>query len=182
MVLISVPSFVIISLLILLFGYYARWLPLMWPTSTTATIGQYASACVIPVLSLMFGTIASFTRYTRAELCEVMSSDFLLLARTKGLSRSQCVVRHALRNSMVPLVPMVIGQFVGIMAGSMVLENLYTIPGIGNLFVDAITRRDYNVLMVDMAVYTMIGLLANLLVDLSYGVVDPRIRMGAKAS
>lgn len=180
MVFISVPSFVIISLLILFFGYYGNLLPQIWPTADQPTVSQYALACVIPVLSLMFGTIAVFTRYTRAELCEVMSSDFLLLARTKGLNKSQCVVRHALRNSMVPLVPMIIGQFVGILSGSMVLEQLYNIPGIGSLFVTAIEKRDYNVLMVDMAVFTMIGLLANLLVDLSYGIVDPRIRMGAK--
>ena len=110
-----------------------------------------------------------------------MSSEFLLLARTKGLSRNQCIVRHALRNSLVPIVPMIIGQFIGILSGSMVLEQLYGIPGIGTLFVTCITRRDYNVLLVDMAVYTVIGLVANLFVDLSYGIVDPRIRMGAKA-
>ena len=182
MVFISVPSFVIISLLILIFGYNLHALPMMWPSSENPTIAQYASAMIIPVLSLMFGTIATFTRYTRAELCEVMSSEFLLLARTKGLNKRQCVTKHALRNSMVPLVPMIIGQFIGILSGSMVLENIYTIPGIGSLFVTAINKRDYNVLMVDMTVFTIIGLLANLLVDLSYGIVDPRIRMGAKAA
>lgn len=182
MIFISVPSFVIISLLILVFGSMTHLLPLMWPSSANPSAGAIASAMVIPVLSLMFGTIATFTRYTRAELCEVMSSEFLLLARTKGLSRFQCVTKHALRNSLVPIVPMIIGQFVGIMSGSMVLEQLYSIPGIGNLFVQAITLQDYNVLMVDMAVFTMIGLFANLFVDLSYGLVDPRIRMGAKAA
>jgi ABC-type dipeptide/oligopeptide/nickel transport system permease component len=76
---------------------------------------------------------------------------------------------------------MIIGEFVGILSGSMILEQLYNIPGIGSLFVNCISSRDYNVLLVDMAVYTTIGLLANLLVDLSYGIIDPRIRMGAKA-
>jgi ABC-type dipeptide/oligopeptide/nickel transport system permease component len=111
-----------------------------------------------------------------------MSSEFLLLARTKGLTKSQCIVRHALRNSMVPIVPMIIGEFVGILSGSMVLEQLYSIPGIGSLFVECIRYKDWNVLLVDMALYTMIGLVANLLVDLPYGIIDPRIRMGAKAS
>jgi ABC-type dipeptide/oligopeptide/nickel transport system permease component len=134
---------------------------------------------VIPVLSLTFGTVAGFTRYTRAELCEVMSSEFLLLARTKGLSKRQCVVRHALRNSMVPIVPMVIGEFIGILGGSMILEQLYGINGIGSLFIECISFKDWNVLLVDMATYTLIGLFANLFVDLSYGIVDPRIRMGA---
>ena len=180
MVLISVPSFVIISLLMLLFAFKLHWLPSAWP-SDNVDVGTKIAGYVIPVMALSFGTIASFTRYTRAELCEVMSSEFLLLARTKGLTRNQCIVRHALRNSMVPIVPMIIGQFIGILSGSMVLEQLYGIPGIGTLFVKCITLRDYNVLLVDMAVYTLIGLFANLMVDLSYGIVDPRIRMGAKA-
>jgi oligopeptide transport system permease protein OppB len=182
MVMISVPSFVVISLLMLLLCFRLQWLPSQWPTGADVAFGERAAGYVIPVLSLSFGSIAAFTRYTRAELCEVMSSDFLLLARTKGLSKSQCVVRHAMRNSLVPIVPMIIGQFVGILSGSMVLEQLYGIPGIGTLFVDCISKKDYNVLFVDMAIYTVIGLFANLLVDLSYGIVDPRIRMGAKAA
>lgn len=180
MVFISVPSFVIISLLMLLFSFQLNWLPSGWPLSENPTSGEIAKALVIPVLTICAGTIAGFTRYTRAELCEVMSSEFLLLARTKGLTKRQCVTRHALRNSLVPIVPMIIGEFIGILSGSVILEQLYQIPGIGRLFVQCITARDYNVLLVDMAVMTMISLFANLLVDISYGIVDPRIRMGAK--
>lgn len=181
MVFISVPSFVVISLLMLWLSFSTGWLPSSWPKQG-ATIAAYAKAMVIPVFSLAVGTIATFTRYTRAELCEVMSSEFLLLARTKGLTKTQCLFKHALRNSMVPLVPMVIGQFIGILSGSMILEQLYGIPGIGSLFIDCINSRDYNVLLVDMAVFTTISLVASLLVDISYGIVDPRIRMGAKAA
>lgn len=180
MIFISIPSFVIISFLILWLGFKGN-LPSQWPTGSGVTTADYAAALVIPVLSLCFGTVALFTRYTRAELTEVMSSEFLLLARTKGLTRGQAVVRHALRNSMVPIVPMIIGQFISILSGSVVLEQLYVIPGIGRLFVESITYHDYNVLLVDMAFYTLIGLFANLLVDLSYGIVDPRIRMGASS-
>lgn len=180
MVFISVPSFVTISLLLLWLSHSTGLLPTIWPKDGAST-GQYVQAMVIPVLSLCFGTIAGFTRYTRAELTEIISSEFLLLARTKGLTKRQCIIRHALRNSMVPIVPMIIGEFVGILSGSMILEQLYSIPGIGSLFVLCINNKDYNVLLVDMAVYTVIGLLANLLVDLSYGIIDPRIRMGAKA-
>lgn len=182
MVFISVPSFVVILLLMLWLAFGAHVLPPSWPSAKDAPVSEYALAMVIPVLSLSFGTIATFTRYTRAELCEVMSSDFLLLAKTKGLSKTQCIMRHALRNSLVPIVPMVIGQFIGILSGSVVLEQLYNIQGIGRLFVESISRQDYNVLLVDMAIFTLISLGAGLLVDLSYGIVDPRIRMGAKAS
>jgi oligopeptide transport system permease protein len=179
MIFISVPSFVVITLLILLFGYLLRWLPSQWP-SIAAPLLNRVLGFVIPVMSLSFGTIAGFGRFMRAELTEIMSSEFLLLARTKGLTKRQAVIRHALRNSLVPLVPAIIGQFIGILSGSIILENLYGIPGIGNLFLTAISAKDYNVIMVDMAVFTMIGLFAALLVDITYGIVDPRIRMGAR--
>jgi len=182
MIFISVPSFVTISLLLLILGYNTHWLPTQWPAASTATTAAYAKALVIPVLALTFGTVAVFTRYTRAELTEVMSSEFLLLARTKGLTKRQCIVRHALRNSMVPIVPMIIGQFISVLSGSIILEQLYRISGIGGLYIEALNAKDWNVLLVDMTLLTVIGLTANLFVDLSYGIVDPRIRMGAKAA
>lgn len=181
MIFISVPSFVLISFLILAFKQIPGF-PIRWPSQANAAADPLLAveAYIIPVLSLSFGSICSFARYTRAELCEVMSSEFLLLARTKGLTRAQSVTRHALRNSLVPIVPMIIAQFISILSGSMVLEQIYGIPGIGSLFVTALTGKDYPVIMVDMAVYTLIGLFATLIIDLSYGIVDPRIRMGAK--
>ncbi|HKL84259.1 MAG TPA: ABC transporter permease [Bacilli bacterium] len=179
MIFISIPSFVMITFLLIIFAYGLKWLPTQWP-SDNAPLDVRVLGFVLPVASLAFGSIAGFARYTRAELAEIMSSEFLLLARTKGLTKTQSVIRHALRNSLVPIIPMIIGEFVGLLAGSMILENLYGIPGIGSLFITAIQQKDYNVVMVDMAMYTMIGLLATLLVDLSYGIVDPRIRMGAK--
>jgi len=179
MIFISIPSFVFITFLMLFFAYNLGWLPSQWPPQGV-NMSIRVRAYIIPVAALSFGTIAGFTRYTRAELTEIMSSEFLLLARTKGLTKRQTVIRHALRNSLVPIVPMIIGQFIGILSGSMILEKLYGIPGIGGLFVTAITNKDYNVVMVDMALYTTIGLFAGLLVDLSYGIVDPRIRMGAR--
>ena len=126
------------------------------------------------------GSIAGYCRFTRAELCEVMSSEYLLLARTKGLTKRQAILRHALRNAMVPIVPSILAEFLSIMGGSMILENLYGIPGIGRLFVQALNGKDYNVLFVDMAIFTTFGLLAGVLLDISYGFIDPRIRMGAK--
>lgn len=179
MVFISIPSFVMITFLLIIFAYGLKWLPTQWP-SDGAPLDIRAMGFILPVASLSFGSIAGFARYTRAELSEIMSSEFLLLARTKGLTKTQAVVRHALRNSLVPIIPMIIGEFVGLLGGSLILENLYGIPGIGNLFITAITQKDYSVVMVDMAVYTIIGLFATLLVDLSYGIVDPRIRMGAR--
>lgn len=179
MVFISIPSFVLITFVMAIFCYGLGWLPTKWPDQTAAASIKVA-AFVVPVLCLSFGSICGYTRFTRAELCEVMSSEYLLLARTKGLTKRQSIMRHALRNAMVPIVPSILAEFLSIMGGSMILENLYGIPGIGSLFVDALNKQDYNVLFVEMAIFTTFGLCAGVLVDISYGFIDPRIRMGAK--
>jgi len=182
-VFISVPSFIIITFSIMILAYQTKWLPSQWP-SIQASADLRAKGFIIPVFALGAGTICAYARWVRAELTDVMESEFLLLARTKGLTRRQAIVRHALRNSLVPIFPMLIGEIIGALSGSMVLEQLYGIPGIGTLYITALgspgKTTDYNVLMVDMALVTMIGLFASLLVDLSYGFIDPRIRMGAK--
>ena len=166
MVLISIPSFVLITFLMLLFCYSTKLLPTQWPASTAPT-SQKVLGYIIPIVSLSLGSIAGYTRFVRAELCEVMSSDYLLLARTKGLTKRQAILRHALRNAMVPIVPAILAEFLSIMGGSMILEKLYGIPGIGSLFVEALTSKDYNVLFVDMAIFTTFGLMAQVLLDIS---------------
>ncbi len=179
MVLISLPGFVLITFLMLLLCYNSSLLPTQWPNPTDP-IGQKVLGYIIPVVCLSLGSICGYCRFVRAELCDVLASDYLLLARTKGLTKSQSVMRHALRNAMVPIFPSILAEFIGIMGGSMILEGLYGIPGIGSLFVDAIGTEDYNILFVDMAIFTTIGLFAGVLLDLSYGFIDPRIRMGEK--
>jgi ABC-type dipeptide/oligopeptide/nickel transport system permease component len=116
----------------------------------------------------------------RAELCEILESDFLLLARTKGLTRKQAIVRHALKNAMVPIFPWILGEIIGLLSGSMILESLYGIPGIGKLFITVLNYKDFDILFVDMAIMTTISLVSGVVLDLSYGFIDPRIRMGAK--
>lgn len=177
--LIAIPGFVLISYLIL-FAYNSNGaLPPFWP-SDSAPLATKISGYIIPVLALSIGSIAGYGRFVRAELCEVLSSEYLLLARTKGLTRGQAILRHAFRNSMVPVLPSVVAEFIAILGGSMILESLYQIPGVGRLYIAAFQQNDYNLLMTDMAFYTIIGLLASIIVDLSYGFIDPRIRMGAK--
>lgn len=179
MILISVPSFVLITFLVLIFGYGLKWLPTEWPKSYY-DLDVKVLGYIIPVFSLSLGSICGYCRFTRAELCDVLSSDYLLLARTKGLTKTQAVLRHAMRNAMVPILPSILAEIVGVLGGSMILEKIYNIPGIGNIFFQALSIKDYNLLMVDMAVFTLIGLLAGIILDLSYGFLDPRIRMGAK--
>ena len=179
MVFISIPSFVVISFLIYFLCYKAQVLPSMWPTPSDTTATKVL-AYIIPVMALSFGSICGYTRFVRAELCEVMSSEYLLLARTKGLTKNQAITRHALKNAFVPILPSILAEFIGIFGGSMILEKLYGIPGIGDLYIRSINEKDYAVLMVDMAIFTTVGLLAGIVLDLSYGFIDPRIRMGEK--
>lgn len=179
MVLISIPSFVFISMLVLIFGYALNWLPTSWPQDTAPTATRVAGY-VLPVASGAFGGICGYQRMVRGELVEAMASDYLLLARTKGLSKTQTVTRHALRNAMVPVLPIILSSIIGVLSGSAILESIYSIPGIGGLFIQAINSKDYNVLMFDMAVFTTIGLLSGIILDLSYGFLDPRIRMGER--
>lgn len=179
MILISVPSFVLITFMIMIFGYNLKLLPTEWPKSFYPT-SQKVLGYIIPVVALSLSAICGYCRFTRAELCDVLSSDYLLLARTKGLTKRQAVLRHALRNAMVPILPSILAEIIGVLSGSMILESLYNIPGIGTIFINALNYRDYNLLMVDMAIFTMIGLLASIVLDLSYGFLDPRIRVGEK--
>ena len=109
-----------------------------------------------------------------------MTSDFMLLARTKGLTRAQATVRHALRNSMVPVFPIILGEFIGILQGSLIIEKIFGIPGVGQLYVNSITSLDYNFFMLLSAFYTLVGLVSGIVVDISYGFIDPRIRMGER--
>lgn len=180
MLFISVPSFVYAFLVQYFFCFKLGWFPFLMEASTNYFSWSMFVSIIPPIMSLAFGTVARFTRSTRAELTEVLTSEFMLLARTKGLTKSQATVRHALRNSMVPIFPMILGEFISILAGSLVIERIFTIPGVGGLYVDAINNLDYNFFLLDTAFYTIIGLASGILVDISYGIIDPRIRMGAR--
>jgi ABC-type dipeptide/oligopeptide/nickel transport system permease component len=171
MLVISVPSFVYAFLFQYLFGY-------VWQVLPPLANGFPAGWAVLPVMSLCFGSIAGFARYTRAELTEVLTSDFMLLARTKGLTRAQATWRHAFRNSLVPIFPMILGEFIGALSGSLIIENIFSVNGVGYLYLQSINTRDYDVFQFVSMFYIIIGLLGTLVVDLSYGIVDPRIRMG----
>ncbi len=132
------------------------------------------------IIALSFSTIAGLTRFTRAELTETLTSDYMLLARAKGLTRAQATTRHAMKNAMVPILPMILSSFIGILGGSFVIEKIFAIPGVGDLYIKAITFRDYDIFMIDTIFYVTIGLLGGIITDLSYGFIDPRIRMGEK--
>lgn len=181
MLFISVPSFVDAFLLQYIFGYKFHALPPIVSSVTEAggwLTPKMFQSMILPVLAMSFGSIAGYARYTRAELTEVLTSDFMLLARTKGLTRAQATVRHAFRNSLVPIFPMILGEILMMLSGSIIIETIFSVNGVGGLLLDAINNRDLDVYQFVSMFYILIGLLGGLVVDISYGLVDPRIRMG----
>ncbi len=224
MVFISVPSFVVSSLLLYFVCFKFGWLPKEMlayaditkiyqnePIATNETLLQIVRflnnnysiknvftytqdglnlqfyfnkemfLSMLPaVFAMSFGSIAGYARFTRAELTEVLTSEFMLLARTKGLTKAQATTRHALRNSMVPIFPSIVGEFISVLSGSLIIESIFGIPGVGGLYLDSINNQAYDFFMLLSGFYLLVGLAAGLVIDLSYGVIDPRIRMGAK--
>lgn len=182
---VSVPSYVYAFLVQYIFYFKLKWVPTNVMYSLQDAGGSYFTwkmftSLILPILALSFGEIAGLCRFTRAELTETLTSDYMLLARTKGLTKSQATIRHALKNAMVPILPMIISSFIGILGGSMVIEQIFSIPGIGSLYINSINQLDYDIFMLDSIFYTFVGLLAGIVVDISYGFIDPRIKMGQK--
>ena len=180
MILIAVPSIVYAFLIQYIFCFKLKLFPLMMATGTDYFTSEMFLSMLPAVLSLCLGSIAGYARYTRAELTEVLTSEFMLLARTKGLTRGQATLRHALRNAMVPIFPMILSEFVAVLSGSMIIEKIFAIPGVGMMYLTSIQVLDYDFFLLLSGFYTLVGLLAGIVVDISYGFIDPRIRMGAR--
>ena len=173
---ISIPSFVFASLM----QYCLTYLWPVFPTLYDATGGIWVQlySMILPILALALGPIATIGRYLRGELIENLGSEYLLLARTNGLSPTQATVRHAFRNSLVPISNTIIGLLTGIMGGSLVIEKMFAVPGMGGQLVDSIMAGDHFLTVALLIFYSAISLVTILLVDLSYGIIDPRIRVG----
>ncbi|HIZ72862.1 MAG TPA: ABC transporter permease [Candidatus Gallimonas intestinavium] len=178
--LISVPSIVLGLIVQYVFCFKLQWFPLTMNSGFNYFTWPMFRSMLPAVFSLCLGSIAGYARFTRAELTEVLTSEFMLLARTKGLTRGQATLRHALRNAMVPIFPMILSEFVLVLSGSLVIERMFSIPGVGRLYLDSITYQDYDFFMLLSGFYTLVGLLAGIVTDISYGFIDPRIRMGAR--
>ena len=182
MIIVSVPSFIYGFLVQYFLCFKLRWFSPIFDASKGAFSWAAFKTYVPAILCLSFGSIAGYARTLRAELSEILTSDYLLLARTKGLTRNQATVRHALRNAMVPIFPAILGEFISVMSGSLIIEQMFSIPGVGKLYVNSIQASppDYNFFMLLSAFYTLIGLLAGIVIDISYSIIDPRIRVGAR--
>ena len=178
--LISLPSIVLALLIKYVFCFKLSWFPLDMSTSNDYFTWDVFKSMLPAVFALCLGSIAGYARYTRAELSEVLTGEFMLLARTKGLTKSQAIARHAMRNSMVVIFPSILSEFISVLSGSLIIEKMFLINGVGGLYLSAITNQDYDAFMLLSGFYTLIGLTAGIVIDISYGIIDPRIRMGAK--
>jgi ABC-type dipeptide/oligopeptide/nickel transport system permease component len=178
--LISTPSIVLGLLIQYVFCFKLQWFPLLMSTSNDYFTWEVFHSMLPAVFALCLGSIAGYARYTRAELSEVLTSEFMLLARTKGLTKGQAIARHAMRNSMVVIFPAILGEFIGVLSGSLIIESMFGVNGVGGLYLNSINYQDYDFFMLLSAFYTLVGLTAGIVIDISYSIIDPRIRMGAK--
>jgi oligopeptide transport system permease protein len=167
---ISIPVFVVAPLLVLLFAVKLQWLPASWTGS------QGMSRLLLPVVSLALPQIAYVARLTRASLIEVLSSDFIRTARAQGLGTAAIIRYHALKPAMLPVLSYLGPAVAAVLTGSVVVEEIFGIPGLGQLFVRGSLNRDYTLVLGVVVFYASLIVLFNLIVDLLYGVIDPRIR------
>jgi peptide/nickel transport system permease protein len=172
----SVPVFVLAYLLIYVFAIWANWLPVQGYVSITQGFWPFLSHIILPSIALGMIYAALIARITRASMLDVLAQDYIRTAQAKGLSNQQVLIGHALKNAAVPIVT-IIGIGVALLiSGVVVTETVFAIPGLGRLTVDAILRRDYPIIQGIILIFSAAYVLVNLLVDLSYTLLDPRIR------
>jgi ABC-type dipeptide/oligopeptide/nickel transport system permease component len=167
---VAIPSFVISVLLIMLFSLVLRILP------ATSVRWEEPQAWVLPTLALAFGPMAIFARYTRAGLLDELNNDYVRTARAKGLHERVVVYRHVLKAALLPVITVAGPIFAAIATGSFLVETIFAVPGMGRFFITSIFSKDYPVIMALVLLYGSTLALSNLVVDLLYGVIDPRVR------
>ncbi|WRP08122.1 oligopeptide ABC transporter permease [Rossellomorea aquimaris] len=166
---ISIPSFVFAGLLQYYVGVKLELLPVaLW--------GEYKHT-ILPTLALTVFVVATIARFMRTEMLEILNSDYILLAKAKGISQTSTVVKHAVRNALIPIVTILGPMTVGVMTGSLVVERIFAVPGLGEQFVLSINTNDYTVIMGITLFFSALFIGVIFLVDILYGIIDPRIRL-----
>lgn len=169
---ISIPNFILATLLIQQFAVNLK----LFPAATwTSPIHM-----VLPTAALAVGPMAIIARLTRSSMVEVLTQDYIRTAKAKGLSPFKIIVKHALRNALMPVITVLGTLVASILTGSFVIENIFAIPGMGKYFVESINQRDYPVIMGTTVFYSVILIIMLFLVDLAYGLLDPRIKLHKK--
>ncbi len=168
---VSVPSYVFALGLVYFVAYKLGALPILYDIKIPL------KSTLLPSLALSLGCIANVARFTRSEMIDVLGSEYILLAESKGIKDRAVVLRHGLRNALIPVITVMGPILVNLLTGSMVIEKIFAIPGIGSLMVNAIQSNDYNVVIATAFVYSALYIVVMLIVDVLYGVIDPRIRV-----
>ena len=172
---VSVPAFVIAALLQLYLGMRFNFFPITWGVPLGSDF-RYVWT-ILPSLAMSVWTISSVARFTRTELVEVLNADYIVTAKAKGLSKATVVMKHALRNALIPVITILGPLAAALLTGSLVVERVFAVPGMGDLLVNAITTNDLFVISGVAIVYSAFFIAVILLVDVLYGVIDPRIRL-----
>ncbi len=179
----AMPAFWLGLLLMMLFGVHLQWLPLSGlksmnyeTLSAGGRILDLARHLVLPVFVSAFGGIAGISRYMRSSMLGIIRQDYITVARAKGLSESRVIYRHALKNALLPIITMVGLSVPGLIGGSVIFEQIFSIPGMGQLFWMSVMQRDYPLIMGLLTIGAILTLLGNMLADICYTLVDPRIR------
>src|SRR3989441_5987510 len=183
----ATPDFWLALMLMILFGVQLGWLPIsglrspMWEyLSFWQQQWDFAGHLILPILVATFGGLAGFSRYMRQSMLEVVRQDYIQSARAKGLAERVVIRKHALRNALLPIVTVLGLSLPGLIGGSVIVESIFAIPGMGQLMVQAVFERDYPVIMGNLVIVATLTLVANLVADVTYSFVDPRIRVGAR--
>ncbi len=181
----SMPGFWFALLLMILFGVQLGWLPISGLRSLDsehwgffARLADYLRHIVLIVFIGAFGSLAGFSRYMRSSMLEVISQDYIRTARAKGLKEHDVIYRHALRNALMSIITIMGLSVPAIIGGSVILESIFAIPGMGQLFWQAVIARDYPLIMGDLVFVSFLTLLGNMLADIAYAMADPRVRVG----
>lgn len=172
----SVPVFVIGYVLVQIFAIELRWVPVQGFRSITRGFGPFFERIVLPTVALSFIYVALIARMTRAAMLDVLGEDYVRTARAKGINESGVLLRHALRNAAVPVITVIGTGFALLISGVVVTESVFNLPGVGRLTVDAVLARDFPVIQAMILLTSGIYVAVNLLIDLAYALLDPRIR------
>ena len=176
----ALPTFVSGLFFIILFGVKLRWFPFIYRSNIDQTglagVWEHIRQAFLPVLVLALVQTAALMRYTRAAMLEAIRQDYVRTARAKGLRENRVLTGHAVRNALIPVVTIVALQVPGIFGGAVVTEQIFRVPGTGNLLIQAITNKDTPVIMAVTFIFAVLVVLCNLLADVVYGLLDPRIK------
>ena len=179
----SIPSFIFALLFIYLFAVKLGWFPVSgmktpnFVGTTWEVIKDYAKHLALPLMVMTIGSLGGMTRYVRASMIDALSMDCIRTARAKGLKEKVVILSHAWRNALLPIVTLIINWFMSIFYGSLIIERMFNLTGLGKVLIDSLFNQDYTVVMAIQLFYIVIALSGNLLADLSYGLVDPRVRV-----